>query len=116
MSEVFRESFPNSTYRSSVAKKRLLRLPVAAIRVGDPSCGQSQVLLMEALSDRSAEIYQKIIEFYISGQNAKPNEPPLAKKDLEGILLLVLQQLPENTMAFKISKQTSKRYYPLLKK
>ena len=72
---------------------------------------------MEALSDRSAEIYQKIIEFYISGQNAKPNEPPLAKKDLEGILLLAQSDRERKILkytAFKssgLSATAARKYY-----
>ena len=37
LSDLFRSSFPGITYNTGIAKKRLLQLPLAAIRLGEPS-------------------------------------------------------------------------------
>ena len=51
LSSLFRQAFPNVTYRSHEAKKRLLKIPLACIRVGKPSDGTSQ--LVDGACERS---------------------------------------------------------------
>ena len=47
LSDAFRMAFPGVTYHSQSAKSRILRLPLAALRLGNPSCGNSEVYLIE---------------------------------------------------------------------
>lgn len=44
---VFKASLPGLTYTSSSAKSRLLKIPLVCIRVGRPTSGKSELLLME---------------------------------------------------------------------
>lgn len=61
LSSVFKAVFPGKTYRSEAAKQRLLKIPLACIRVGNPSSGLSELLLMESI--RGAN-YEKIQELW----------------------------------------------------
>ena len=49
LSSLFRSSFPNVTYKSENAKRKLIRMPIAFITVGQPSGGNSAVYVMEAI-------------------------------------------------------------------
>ena len=49
LSEVFRYCFPNSTYTSAKAKRRLLQLSLAGITLNSCSNGKAEVYLLEAL-------------------------------------------------------------------
>jgi len=45
LADIFRAAFPGRTYHSHSAKRRLLRLPLAALRLGNTDSGQSEVYL-----------------------------------------------------------------------
>ena len=47
LSYVFRTVFPVLEYSSGRAKQKLLKIPLACIRVGNPASGTSELLLME---------------------------------------------------------------------
>ena len=47
LSEAFRSAFPHLTYQTNSAKKKLLKMPVVALRVGSPSSGFSETYLIE---------------------------------------------------------------------
>lgn len=47
LSQAFKSAFPHVTYHSHSAKRRLLQLPLVAIRVGQPKSGVSQIYLFE---------------------------------------------------------------------
>ena len=49
LSHVFRAVFPELTYTSDRAKQKLLKIPLACIRVGNPASGMSELLLMERI-------------------------------------------------------------------
>ena len=106
-------------YKSAIAKKRLLRLPVAAIRVGEPSSGASRVFLMEALPSGNCSVYQKIINFYVNGleRATKQSTPPLTKGNLKDILTLAQsdrERLLVKYAVFKtsgLSPTAARKYY-----
>ena len=45
LSEAFKSAFPDTTYHSHSAKRRLLQLPLVVVRVGQPQSGISEVFL-----------------------------------------------------------------------
>lgn len=47
LSSVFRTAFPRASYTSEKAKQRLVKIPLACIRVGHPTSGTSELILME---------------------------------------------------------------------
>ena len=96
-------------------KKRLLRLPVAAIRVGDPSSGASRVFLMEALPSRNCSVYQKIIDFYVNGleRTAKQSTPPMTKENLEDILTLAQSDRKRLLVNYAVFKTSGLLYPPI---
>ena len=49
LSSVFHAAFPNVTYTSYYAKQRLLKLPLAAVCVLEPSSGRSAIYVMELI-------------------------------------------------------------------
>ena len=60
LSSVFRDSFPGITYKSATAKRKLLQMPLAAITLGHPSSGKSEVYLLEAIEGLN---YTNLITF-----------------------------------------------------
>ena len=49
LSYVFRAVYPGLAYSSAKAKQKLLKIPLACIRVGSPASGTSELLLMERI-------------------------------------------------------------------
>ena len=47
LNKAFRSAFPNVTYHTENAKRRVLKMPLAALRVGCPESGFSEVYLFE---------------------------------------------------------------------
>jgi len=60
LSCVFRSCFLGVTYSLATAKCQLLKMPLAAITLGSPSSGTSEVYLTEAVQGVD---YLKLIEF-----------------------------------------------------
>ena len=50
LAQAFRSAFPNVTYHTSIAKRRVLKMPLAAVRVGLPRSGVSEVYLFECVN------------------------------------------------------------------
>ena len=50
LSMVFKTAFPQSSYVVKQARCRLLQMPLAAIRIGEPSSGFSEIHIMEYYS------------------------------------------------------------------
>ena len=86
MSYVFRQAFPGVSYKSVSAKKRLLRMPIATFRVGEPASGKSRVLvfLIEALPADCSNVYQRIIGL----RKAQAATPSMSKDHLKEVLSL----------------------------
>ena len=59
LAHVFKASFPLSKYHSSHAKQRLMQMPIA-IRIGHPTSGSSEVMVMELTQ---AIDYEKVAFF-----------------------------------------------------
>lgn len=47
LSDAFRLAFPGTTYHSHSAKRHLLQMAIAALRLGKPESGLSEVYLLE---------------------------------------------------------------------
>ena len=60
--DVFKASFPGVTYTAEHAKCRLLQMPLATLRLGQPSTGNSKIVVMEKFSEVNYHSLQKILE------------------------------------------------------
>ena len=61
-----REVFPTAKYNNQAAKQRLLQIPVAAIRCGNPESGISRTFLMQRLVFDCDHLYQTIMCMQVS--------------------------------------------------
>lgn len=71
LSNVFRTVFPNCMYQSTEAKRRLLRLPLVAIRMGNNLSGHSCILLTENLPCIDYVKLQKMLQPLSTNAGAK---------------------------------------------
>jgi len=76
--------FPNVTYSSAIAKRRLLHLPLAAITIGKSSSGVAEVYLLEAYKGLN---YSKLIEF-IESKVTSTSQFSLTKDNIKNLLTL----------------------------
>lgn len=81
LSCVFRFCFPGVTYSLATAKRKLLKMPLAAA-LGSPSSGTSEVYLMEAVQGVD---YLKRIEF-LESKMSKGMMPGLTKQQVKDLL------------------------------
>ena len=55
LSAVFKAAFPGVIYKSESTKRHLLRMPLACIRMGEPSAGNSELFVMESVVGADCE-------------------------------------------------------------
>lgn len=69
--DTFRSAFPGVTYHSHSAKCRVLQLPLAALRVGRPESGTSEVYLMDYVPEVNyCHVLILINTFHLQKQSA----------------------------------------------
>ena len=117
LSSVFREVFPDVTYNSSNAKRRLLQLPLAAFRIHELSSGKAEVNLIEAVKGVDYVRFQHALTACASKQAS--SSPALTKNELKQLLTLAQSNRERELVrytAFKASGLTvtgAKRHYGL---
>lgn len=87
LSDAFRMAFPGVTYHSHNAKSRILRLPLAALRLGNPNSGNSEVYL---IADSPGNDYRHILNLMtglLSTVKAGPSSS-ISKEELKHLLKL----------------------------
>ena len=85
LADAFRAAFPFTTYPSHSAKRRLLRLPLAALRLGNTDSGQSEVYLVE---HSPAVNYCKVVNLLSSLHSMAEASPNMKKQELKELLQL----------------------------
>lgn len=65
LSSVFRSVFPGINYSTQHARSRLLQLPMAAIHIGEPSSGSSDIQVMELIPGLDYRKFQKLMELFL---------------------------------------------------
>ena len=107
ISYVYSQVFPDSKYSSHAAKRRLLRIPLAAIRCGDLKSRKSQVYLMEILPGCD-HLYEKIIGFYqetVHETSAKV-APRMTKGHLKELLSLAQSDRERECIRYAVYKSS----------
>ena len=86
LSSVFKTVFPEVTYHTPYAKRRLLQMPVVAIRIQEPSSGRAEIHIMELISGVD---YLKLSHFLNACANKKSTPTPsMSKAELKELLHL----------------------------
>lgn len=86
LSSVFKTVFPEVTYHTPYAKRRLLQMPVVAIRIQEPSSGRAEIHIMELISGVD---YLKLGHFLNACANKKSTPTPsMSKAELKELLHL----------------------------
>ena len=85
LADAFRAAFPGTTYHSHSAKRRLLRLPLAALRLGNTDSGQSEVYLVE---HSPAVNYCKVVNLLSSLHSMAEASLNMKKQELKELLQL----------------------------
>lgn len=99
---LFRQAFPNVTYSSHAAKKRLFKMPLACIRVGKPSDGTSQLVVMEFVKGAD---YVKIQQMLTTQLKKSPSlTSTLTKQDVKQLLNLAQSNREKECLRYAIFK------------
>lgn len=80
-------AFPGVTYHSHSAKSRILRLPLAALRLGNPNCGNSEVYLIEHSPGNDYHHLLNLMTGLLSTTKAGPSLG-ISKEELKHLLRL----------------------------
>ena len=83
LSSAFRAAFPDVKYSAYQAKQRLLQMPLVAVRLGEPTSGQSQLFLMEHVPSVN---YPKLVEFLGASRAVQSTRSAMSKKELKQLL------------------------------
>lgn len=82
---VFREVFPEVTYNTHNAKRRLLQLPVVALRIREASSRKAEVNLMEVVRGVDYVKFQRVLGTQASREAS--SSPALTKNELRQLSL-----------------------------
>ena len=102
LSSVYRTAFPNLTYQPTQAKRKLLQMPLAAVRLGEPSSGRAEVQLMELIPGVN---YIKILHF-LTGCPRKQGgcTPSMSKQELKHLLSLAQSDKERECIRYAVYK------------
>ena len=101
LSYVFRTVFPDINYTPKQARCRLLQLPLAAIRIGEPSSGCSDIKVMELLPDLDYRKFKKFIGLFI--QQSGTTKPSMTKDCFRLLLSFAQSRRERETLTYKAS-------------
>ena len=102
MSAAFKSCFPDVTYSSAIAKRKLLQLPLAAITIGTPSSGRSEVYLMEAIRGLD---YRKLIQF-LESKMSPGIVPTITKQQMNELLSFAQSDRERETLRYSVCKSS----------
>ena len=86
LAQAFRSAFPNVTYHTSIAKRRVLKMPLAAVRVGLPRSGVSEVYLFEYNQGVNYHHFQRLLNTFHLEKTTK--RLSMTKQQLKSVALL----------------------------
>ena len=86
MSKLFRTVFPCVTYNSVHSKRRLLQMPLAAVRLGSLQGTQSEIYIMEKVSGFNYINFAKFLRSNLEIHSHKQSK--MTKEDLQRLLLI----------------------------
>ena len=86
LSSAFRSAFPDVKYHIVNAKCKLLKMPVASLRIGDPNSGASCVYLLELQDNVDYKQVLNLLNQYHSEKSSQ--DLPFSKTDLKAVLSL----------------------------
>lgn len=103
LAQVFKTAFPCIDYHSSHAKQRLLQMPVAVFRVGAPTSGRSELLVMELVQGVD---YQKLALFLNArcSPTSTKATPNLTKCELKQLLSFSQSDRERESIRFAVYK------------
>ena len=101
LSALFKECFPHVKYQATHAKNQVLKIPLACIRVGNPSDGTSQLLVTAFVNGFD---YLKLREIL----NMKFTSAPslFTKQDMNSLLLLGQSSRERECLRYAVYKAT----------
>ena len=102
MSVAFKSCFPNVTYSSAIAKRKLVQLPLAAITIGTPASGKSEVYLMEAVGGLD---YRKLIQF-LQSKISHGVVPGITKQQMKELLSFAQSDRERERLQYSICKSS----------
>ena len=109
LSEVFRSSFPSTTYHSLYAKQVLLQMPLVTLRLGEPASGLSEIHIMEYFPNVNYSQFIHILSRF--HQSSTRTDIGMSKHELKEILKLACSDRERECIrytAFKASGLTAK--------
>ena len=102
LSAAFRSSFPSTSYSSATAKRKVLQMPIAAITIGEPCSGKSEVYLMEAMQGFD---YQRLIDLLESTRMQQTSSPPnLSKEEMKQLLSFATSNREREVLRYSVSR------------
>lgn len=81
LSQVYRKAFPGKKYKVDIAKRRVLQMPLVALRAGDVKSGTSTMYLIEHAAGVDYVKLQQFIDRVVSTKTSS-NVHVLDKKTL----------------------------------
>ena len=84
LSQAFRSAFPHVAYHSHSAKRRLLQLPLVALRVGQPQSGLSEIYLFEHFPNVNYQQFLRLLNAFHLEKSTK--KLSMSKQQLQSVL------------------------------
>ena len=102
LSSLFCTAFPGISYTPKQARCRLVQLPVALIRVGEPSSGCSDIKVMEHIPGLDYRKWKKLMEMYF--QKSSSTRPSMSKDSFRQLLSFAQGRRERETLTYAVYK------------
>ena len=103
LSKAFRLVFPTQVYKSDIALSRLLRLPLAAVRVGTPESGRSKWFLVEYVAGVNYISFAQFAEMTFQSTSSS-KEVHIDKSKVKALLGLACSDRERELIRYSLSK------------
>lgn len=101
MAVVFKEAFPTVTYLSVNAKRRLLQMPVVAIRIKGVKKGQNELYLMEKIEGLN---YGQLASFLSENAQKMMKKQGITKEELKQLLTITQSERERELLRYAVYK------------
>lgn len=106
LSHVFKTVFPNVSYNSGIAKRRLLQMPTAVVRIEKKSPSAAELYIMEKFENFDYACLVKFLNTLSSSRLSEPRDQPITSEQVKELLSVTQNERERECVRFAIYKAT----------
>lgn len=107
LSKAFRSAFTQQAYKTDIALRRFLQMPVAAVRIGSPQSGNAAWYLVEFVEGVNYITFAQFAEAIVACRSVKSDKIGLTKAEVKAVLGLASSDRERELIRYSIFKSST---------